>query len=78
MTLLAIYFPPLIGHTNTYAHTHARWQVVFDSILAADDFLSFKKMMVRRNRELEVSCLAPLFFCFVLGSTLLFGGGSLG
>ena len=30
---------------------------VFDEILAVDDFLSFKAMMVRRNTQLDVEAL---------------------
>merc|ERR1712098_69096 len=33
---------------------------LFDQILAVDDFLSFKKLMVKRNKELEREVLKAL------------------
>ncbi len=36
---------------------------VFNQILAVDDFLSFKKMMVKRNCELNVQAMSMLKVC---------------
>ena len=62
-------------HTHTHTHTHythghlhtthchmhtTHIQVLFERILAADDFLAFKAMMVKRNIDLEQQALALL------------------
>lgn len=38
-------------------------EFVFNQILAVDDFLSFKKMMVKRNCELNVQAMSMLKVC---------------
>lgn len=49
-------------HTHyTHGHLHTTHiQVLFERILAADDFLAFKAMMVKRNIDLEQQALALL------------------
>ena len=47
--------------SNKATHTHTTHiQVLFERILAADDFLAFKAMMVKRNIDLEQQALALL------------------
>ena len=49
------------GHMHTHDHMHTTHiQVHFERILAADDFLAFKAMMVKRNIDLEQQALALL------------------
>jgi hypothetical protein len=38
-------------------------EFVFNQILAVDDFLSFKKMMLKRNLELNVQAMAMMKVC---------------
>ena len=38
-------------------------KAVFEQILSCDDFLTFKKMMVKRNMALEVEALEYVFIC---------------
>ena len=53
----------LTPHTCSHAHIHmhtTHMQVLFERILAADDFLAFKAIMVQRNIDLEQQALALL------------------